>query len=188
MNIVLFGPPGCGKGTQSLKIANHLNMVHISTGDLLRKEVASNSGLGLKIKALIDKGNFAPDSMITEMLKSYIDLSFNNFKIDFIFDGYPRNIHQAKSLDEILADRTLFINKAIFINVDKEELVARLLLRGQSSGRADDESEDIILRRYKKYKKETMPIKEYYSKQNKLIEIDGNGSVEDIYSLILSKV
>ena len=178
LNLVLFGPPGAGKGTQSNLLIEKYNLVHLSTGDILRGEIAAGTALGMEAKTLMDRGDLVPDEVVIGMISSKLD---NNPSANgFIFDGFPRTSAQAVALDNLLEEKRTSISSMISLKVEDEELIKRLLSRGEKSGRADDQDESIIANRINEYNNKTAPLKEYYSAQNKLSEIEGNGTVEDI--------
>ena len=178
LNLVLFGPPGAGKGTQSNLLIEKYNLVHLSTGDILRGEIAEGTELGLKAKSLMDRGDLVPDEVVIGMISSKLD---NNPNANgFIFDGFPRTSAQATTLDNLLSEKGTSISAMLSLKVEDEELIRRLISRGESSGRADDQDESIIANRINEYNNKTAPLKEYYSAQNKLSEIEGDGTVEDI--------
>jgi adenylate kinase len=180
LNIVLFGPPGAGKGTQSQRLIDTFQLVHLSTGDILRKEVADQTILGLEAKKLMDQGLLVPDAVVIKMIECRID---ENPKAEgFIFDGFPRTTAQAEALDLMLEKKGTAITMMLALEVEDEELIKRLLLRGKESGRADDQNVEIISRRIKEYNNKTAPLKEYYTKQNKFHSIHGVGSIDDIFS------
>ena len=165
INLILFGPPGSGKGTQAAKLVAEFGLLHISTGDLFRYEMGNNTPLGLEAKSFIKKGELVPDSVTVGMLKNKVNAT-PDVK-GFIFDGFPRTIAQAEALDNFLAEKGESISQLIMLDVDDEELVKRLLERGKTSGRADDNDESIIRNRFDVYRKETSPVFDYYSKQDK---------------------
>ena len=178
LNLVLFGPPGAGKGTQSNLLIERYGLVHLSTGDILRGEIASSTSLGLEAKKLMDQGLLVPDEVVIGMISSKLE---NNPDANgFIFDGFPRTTAQAEALDNLLEGKGTSISRMISLEVEDEELIRRLLLRGKDSGREDDRNEDIIANRIKEYNNKTAPLKDFYSSQNKLSEIQGIGSIEDI--------
>jgi len=178
LNLVLFGPPGAGKGTQSNLLIEKYNLVHLSTGDILRGEIAEGTILGLEAKTLMDRGDLVPDEVVIGMISSKLD---NNPKAKgFIFDGFPRTTAQAEALDNLLEEKETSISTMLSLKVEDEELIRRLLSRGKDSGRADDQDESIIANRINEYNTKTAPLKEYYSAQNKLSEIEGDGTIEDI--------
>jgi adenylate kinase len=183
LNIVLFGPPGAGKGTQSGKIIDQYGLVHLSTGDLLRSEIAAGSKLGLEAKRLMDEGILVPDTVVVGMIASRIEAAPD--AKGFIFDGFPRTIAQAQALDDMLADKGTSISCMISLIVPEEELRKRLLIRGQETGRSDD-NEETITKRIKEYIEKTTPVAGYYESKGKLNSIEGVGSVEDIFSRICS--
>jgi adenylate kinase len=184
LNIVLFGPPGAGKGTQSQKLIEKYQLVHLSTGDILRSEIQKGTDLGLKAKGLIDAGILVPDEVVIGMIDS--KLSQNPSAKGFIFDGFPRTVPQAVALDELLTKRNLSISGMIALSVGTEELTKRLLKRGEESGRADDQNEDLIRTRINEYQTKTAPVAEYYNKQNKYKEVYGIGDIEEIFNKICS--
>ncbi|HEY1114685.1 MAG TPA: adenylate kinase [Chitinophagaceae bacterium] len=183
-NIILFGPPGSGKGTQSDKIVARFGLVHLSTGNLLRQEIADKTPLGTEAKNFIDKGQLVPDEvvigMIDTMLEKHADAK------GFLFDGFPRTVAQAEALDKLLALKKTSICKVLALEVSEEELVRRLVKRGETSGRSDDTDEAIIRNRFNVYKKETEPVAAHYAKQDKLVRIKGEGSVDDIFNALSS--
>lgn len=182
LNIVLFGPPGAGKGTQSDKIIETYNLVHFSTGDILRAEIAGETELGIKAKTFMDKGNLVPDEVVIGMIKSKVEA--NKDAKGFIFDGFPRTTAQAGELDKMLGDQGMAISGMIALDVEKDELVKRLQKRAEVSGRADDADINIINNRIDVYNKSTLPVMDFYKAQDKLQLIDGMGSIEDIFSRI----
>lgn len=178
LNLVLFGPPGAGKGTQSTILIDKYNLIHLSTGDILRGEIAAGTALGLEAKTLMDKGDLVPDAVVIGMIKS--KLKNNPSASGFIFDGFPRTAAQAEALDTLLNELNTAISVMLSLEVDDEELTQRLLLRGKDSGRADDQDESIIRNRINEYNNKTAPLKEFYGSQNKLQSIAGVGSIEEI--------
>ena len=178
LNLVLFGPPGAGKGTQANLLIDRYNLLHLSTGDLLRAEIADQTKLGLEAKALMDAGNLVPDEVVIGMIENKIE---NNPNINgFIFDGFPRTKAQAIALDDLLENKGTLISSMLSLKVEDQEIIRRLLSRGKDSGRADDQDQSIISNRINEYNNKTAPLKDYYSAQNKLSEIEGIGSIEDI--------
>ncbi len=178
LNLVLFGPPGAGKGTQSNLLIEKYNLVHLSTGDILRGEIAAGTALGLEAKELMDKGDLVPDAVVIGMISSKLD---NNPEANgFIFDGFPRTAAQAEALDTLLTDKGTAISRMLSLKVEDAELIKRLLERGKDSGRADDQNESIIANRINEYNTKTAPLKAFYDAQNKLSEIEGVGSITDI--------
>lgn len=179
LNLILFGPPGAGKGTQSEKILVKYNLKHISTGDLLRAERNAGTALGVQANEFIAKGELVPDEVVIGMVKNFmIDNSDVN---GFIFDGFPRTIAQAEALDSMLTDFNTEISIVLGLEVNEDELVKRLLLRGQTSGRADDQSEDTIRNRFQEYLNKTLPIQNYYSEKNKYFGVEGIGEIDRIF-------
>jgi adenylate kinase len=181
LNIVLFGPPGSGKGTQAEKIINKYNLKHLSTGDLLRAEIANKTDLGIKAKSIMDKGALVPDEIVIGMIEKRIN-SENKPK-GFIFDGFPRTVAQAKSLDKMLTEKKAAITLMISLDVKGQELINRLLKRGKEQGRSDDNLETIE-NRIKVYEDQTKPVMNYYDKQGKARYVDGMGTIEQIFTRI----
>jgi len=177
-NLVLFGPPGAGKGTQANFLKEKYNLVHISTGDVFRFNIKNETALGMLAKSYMDKGELVPDKVTIDMLNAEVEK--NADANGFIFDGFPRTDAQAKSLDELMEGKDSMINAMIALEVDDEVLVNRLLERGKTSGRPDDADESIIRNRISEYYNKTAILKEYYSKQGKYFGVDGIGSIKEI--------
>ena len=186
LNIVIFGPPGAGKGTQSQLLIDQFNLIHLSTGDILRSEIALGTELGIKAKSIMDRGDLVPDEVVIGMIRSILEKNPN--AKGFIFDGFPRTTTQAESLDQILDELNTSISTMLSIDVDDDELTKRLLERGKSSGRADDANESIIRNRIKEYNKKTLPLKKFYTQQNKLQSIKGIGSIDSINTKICEAI
>jgi adenylate kinase len=186
LNIVLFGPPGAGKGTQSDLIIKKYQLVHLSTGDILRSEVKEGTALGMEAKKLMDAGDLVPDEIVIGMISSKLD-SNHNAK-GFIFDGFPRTAAQADALDKLLVGKNTSIAMMLALEVDNDELTKRLLLRGKESGRPDDANESIIKNRIQEYNNKTAPLKDYYSKQGKFHSIKGVGTIEEIFASLCDKI
>jgi len=182
LNIVLFGPPGAGKGTQSERIIDKYDLIHLSTGDLFRKHIGEGTDLGLLAQQYIEEGNLVPDELVIRMVEVKIESEID--ANGFIFDGFPRTVPQAKALDAMLAKKDLEIKVMLALEVDDEELRTRLRLRGKTSGRADDQNDEKINNRIKVYKSETLPVAEYYRQQSKYRGIAGVGRIEDIFNHI----
>ncbi len=178
LNIVLFGPPGAGKGTQAEYLISSYDLIHLSTGDLLRSEIAAGTPLGMEAKAYMDKGELVPDAVVIGMIENKLEANKN--ANGFIFDGFPRTVAQAKALDELLNRKGTPITAMLSLEVEKQELIDRLLSRGKISGRADDQDESIIENRINVYNEKTSPLIDYYKKQNKYHGINGMGSIEEI--------
>jgi adenylate kinase len=181
LNIVLFGPPGSGKGTQSCKIIEKYQLVHISTGDLLREEVAAGTELGLQAKSIMDRGELVSDEIVIGMIRKKVEEHKEG--PGFIFDGFPRTVEQARELRNVLTDYDERVTLMISLEVPREELVKRLLNRGKETGRSDDNMETIN-NRIDVYNKQTIPVTYYYEKLRKHVAVDGMGSVEKIFGRI----
>ena len=186
LNIILFGPPGSGKGTQAKLMVEKFGFLHISTGDLFRYEMGNDTPLGLKAKEYIKAGELVPDEVTIGMLKNKVDQNLDAKGI--IFDGFPRTIPQAEALDNLLAEKGSEINALISLSVNEEEIVKRILHRGKTSGRPDDNDESIIRNRIEVYISETKPVFDYYAEQNKSVMIEGMGTVEEIFAGISKEV
>lgn len=179
LNIVLFGPPGAGKGTQSEKIIEKYNLEHLSTGDLFRKHLGEGTELGKLAQSFMDDGNLVPDEVVIDMVRDKISKTID--PKGFIFDGFPRTVHQAQALDNMLSDFDTSVSGMISLDVPDEELKKRLLERGKTSGRADDQNEEKIDTRIRVYKAETLPVAKFYNAQSKLNSINGVGSIDEIF-------
>lgn len=186
LNIVLFGPPGAGKGTQSTRLIEKYNLVHLSTGDILRGEIANKTPLGMEAKKLMDQGLLVPDEVVIGMIRNKLDQ--NSHVNGFIFDGFPRTNAQAAALDVLLSEKGTSISGMLALNVEDEELIRRILGRGKDSGRADDSDPAIIRKRIEEYNAKTAPLINYYKSQNKYTEIVGAGSVDEIFSLLCKAI
>ena len=186
LNLVLFGPPGAGKGTQSEKLIAKYQLVHLSTGDLLRSQRNADTELGLRVKALMDEGFLVPDEVVIDMID--VKLRENQHAPGFIFDGFPRTVPQAEALDTLLAGYDEPITTMIALVVEEEELVRRLVLRGQTSGRPDDKDEPTARRRVTVYNTETAPVADYYAGQGKFTEINGIGEIPAIFDEICRQI
>ncbi|MEH0158032.1 adenylate kinase [Limibacter armeniacum] len=186
LNLVLFGPPGAGKGTQSAKIKEKYNLVHLSTGDLLRSEIKAGTELGLKAKSLMDQGQLVPDEVVIGMIDS--KLKENKAANGFIFDGFPRTVEQAKALDTLTEQNNTSISGMVALEVDEEELTTRILERGKTSNRADDQNEELIRNRVQEYENKTAPVADYYKAQDKFKSVYGVGSIEEIFDKLCSAI
>lgn len=185
LNLVLFGPPGAGKGTQSENLINKYNLTHISTGDLFRKNIGESTELGKTAQKFMDEGNLVPDVIVIGMVDDKIHSTTNTN--GFIFDGFPRTIAQAKALDALMKKNDSQINTMIALEVSEDELMKRLLNRGKTSGRVDDQNEAKIKNRIHVYNNETTPVAMYYKEQEKLNSVKGVGTIEEIFNS-LSKI
>ncbi|MES1221357.1 MAG: adenylate kinase [Bacteroidota bacterium] len=185
-NLILFGPPGSGKGTQSERLIAKYGLKHLSTGDLLRSEIAGATPLGMAAKSFMDKGQLVPDEVVIEMISSALD---NNPQANgFLFDGFPRTTAQAEALDKLLSQKGTEIAVVLALQVSKDELVKRLLNRGLTSGRSDDVNEDIIKARIDEYERKTAAVADYYKKYNKVELVKGEGSIDEIFELLCKEI
>jgi len=186
LNLVLFGPPGAGKGTQSEKLIQKYNLVHLSTGDILRGEITRGTELGIEAKKLMDQGVLVPDEVVIGMISNKLDS--NKGANGFIFDGFPRTVAQAEALDELLETKASAISGMVALVVDNQELEKRLLNRGKDSGRPDDANPEVIRKRIVEYNSKTAPVANYYKDQNKFTSINGIGTVDEIFGSICKVV
>lgn len=185
LNMVIFGAPGSGKGTQSEKIVEKYALLHVSTGDILRQEIKAGSALGNLAESYMSKGQLVPDKLVIDVLEKLIER--HRDAKGFIFDGFPRTLAQGEALDQMLAQHGAEVDAVISLEVDQEELLDRLLKRGLISGRSDDNRET-IMSRLKVYEEQTSPLKDYYRKQEKLRAIKGVGSIDDIFQSIATEI
>lgn len=179
-NLILFGPPGSGKGTQSERLVDKYGLIHLSTGNLLREERAQKTPLGIEAESFMVKGQLVPDEVVIGMVDSYFDK--HKGAKGFLFDGFPRTVAQAEALDKLLDLKKTEIVAVLALEVGEEELVKRLLNRGKTSGRSDDSDEAVIRKRLAVYNSETTPVAEHYKRSKKFQYIKGEGSVDDIFN------
>jgi adenylate kinase len=185
-NLILFGPPGSGKGTQSERLISKYGLKHLSTGDLLRSEIAGQTPLGLAAKSFMDKGQLVPDEVVIEMISSALD---NNPQAHgFLFDGFPRTTAQAEALDKLLNQKGTSIAIVLALQVSQAELIKRLLNRGLTSGRSDDVNEEIIAARIGEYEKKTAAVADYYKKYDKVVFVHGEGDVDEIFGALSREI
>lgn len=186
INIVLFGPPGAGKGTQAERLVKKYNLFHLSTGDVFRYNIKNETELGKLAKSFMDKGQLVPDDVTIQLLISEVE---KHPEVEgFIFDGFPRTQPQAKALDDILAQRGTSISMMLALDVEENELRTRLLKRSEVSGRADDADPQVIQNRIDVYKNETAPVKDFYKAQNKYVQINGIGSIDQITDRLFAEI
>jgi adenylate kinase len=185
-NVIIFGKPGSGKGTQSENLIVQYGLKHLSTGDLLRSEIAAATPLGMEAKAFIDKGQLVPDEVVIGMISTALDN--NPLTTGFLFDGFPRTVAQAVALDKLVELKNTKINIVIALDVSDEELLKRLKLRGATSGRSDDTNDEVIKSRLAEYDLKTAPVLNYYIDQRKVVHINGEGSTATIFDLIKKMV
>lgn len=186
INIVLFGKPGAGKGTQAEFLKTKYNLTHISTGDVFRYNLKNNTPLGQEAKNYIDKGELVPDALTIKMLQDEVEK--NPDTKGFLFDGFPRTVAQADALDEFLKSKGWYVTATIALEADDEVLVKRLLERGKTSGRADDQDENLIRNRYQEYNEKTAPLIEYYKEQGKFHAVNGIGEISEITGRLSSVI
>jgi len=185
-NLILFGPPGSGKGTQSERLIAKYGLKHLSTGDLLRSEIAGQTPLGLAAKSYMDKGQLVPDEVVIEMISSALD---NNPQANgFLFDGFPRTNAQAEALDKLLTQKGTSIAVVLALQVSEKELVLRLLNRGLTSGRSDDTNEEVISARIVEYEKKTAAVADHYKKYDKVVYVKGEGNIDGIFESLCSEI
>ena len=186
INLILFGKPGSGKGTQAEFVKQKYDLVHISTGDIFRYNISKNTDLGVLAKSYMDRGDLVPDEVTIKMLEAEVE-KFHDAK-GFIFDGFPRTTTQAKILDDFLDSKGMSISMTIALEVDEDLLIDRLIRRGRDSGRADDQDRSKIQNRFDEYNNKTAPLISFYKNQNKFFEIDGVGEIKDISSRIFETI
>ncbi|MBS0025774.1 adenylate kinase [Chitinophaga sp. 22321] len=182
VNLILFGPPGSGKGTQSANIIQKYGLIHLSTGDLLRSEIGDKTPLGLEAKKFMDQGHLVPDEVVIGMISSKLDA--NPEARGFIFDGFPRTTAQAEALDKLLALKKTSISVVLSLEVPEDALIKRLLNRGLTSGRSDDASEDVVKARIVEYHNKTAPVADHYAKFGKFKKVKGDGTEEEVFELL----
>jgi adenylate kinase len=185
-NLILFGPPGSGKGTQSEKLVEKYQLIHLSTGNLLREEMSNRTPLGLEAKSFMDKGQLVPDEVVVGMIDSCLE--HHKDAAGFLFDGFPRTAAQADALDKLLNLKKTEISLVLALDVTEEELIKRLLNRGKTSGRSDDTNETVIHQRFAVYKNETAPIAEHYKKLRRFQTVKGEGTIDEIFNLICQAI
>ena len=185
-NLILFGPPGSGKGTQSEKLIGKYGLKHLSTGDLLRSEIAQQTPLGVEAKKIMDKGQLVPDEVVIGMISSALDS--NPDAKGFLFDGFPRTAAQAEALDKLLELKNTSIGVMLALEVSQEELVKRLLKRGQTSDRSDDTNENVIRERIAVYHSKTAAVADYYKAFDKVVFLKGEGTIEEIFERISKEI
>ncbi len=186
INLVLFGPPGAGKGTQAEKLVAKYGFNHISTGEVIRQEIRQDTEQGRAMKQFIERGELAPDSLVIDMIADYVE--HHKSATGNIFDGFPRTTAQAEAFDRIMAEHGIPVDAMLSLEVPNEELVTRLLKRGEVSGRADDRNEEVIRKRIDVYKGQTAVVADFYKPQGKYRPVDGLGSIEDIFERLCSEI
>ena len=184
-NVIIFGPPGSGKGTQSIKLAEKYNLSHISTGDIFRAEIKARSALGLRVQSVIEKGELVSDELLVDLLRSAMQKHAGTE--GFLFDGYPRTIRQAHDLEKLLAEMNGEVNVVLALEVHDDELMERLLKRAQIEGRKDDTAE-VISNRLNVYHQQTSPLMDHYAAQGKMKSVHGEGNIDDIFDRLCEKI
>ncbi|MEE0915546.1 MAG: adenylate kinase [Alistipes sp.] len=186
LNVVLFGAPGCGKGTQSELLEKRFGLSHVSTGEIIRSHIKSQTELGLQMQDYISRGELAPDSVVIGMIENY--LAENKGIKGTIFDGFPRTTAQAEAFDKLLEQHNDSVDIMIYMDVHEEELVKRILLRGKESGRADDASEDVIRNRIAVYNQQTAVVADYYRAQGKYVAVPSLGTIDEVFERIAAEI
>lgn len=186
LNFLIFGPPGSGKGTQSVQLSEKYNLLHLSTGDMLRAEIGSGTSLGNRVKGIMEKGELVPDEVVIEMIDARIDAEKS--KAGFLYDGFPRTVEQAQALESMLEGKGMKIDAMLALDVEHDELVKRLMGRGAVSGRADDQDMNVIENRIEVYRSKTEPLADYYRKKNTYTPVDGMGSVDAIFDRLCKAI
>ena len=185
-NLILFGPPGSGKGTQSERLIDKYGLMHLATGNILREEISNQTELGLSAKGFMDRGELVPDHVVIGMIRSAIK---NNPGVKgFLFDGFPRTVAQSEALDTLLAEHNAQIDLLLALQVSEEELIGRLINRGKTSGRTDDVNEQIIRARIAEYENKTSPVAGHYARFNKVIKVKGEGSIDEIFTSLSREI
>lgn len=185
-NLILFGPPGSGKGTQSEKLISTYGLKHLSTGDLLRSEIASKTELGLKAKSFMDAGQLVPDAVVIGMVDAAI--SANKGVNGFLFDGFPRTKAQAEALDALMQSHATEIHVVLALDVPEEELIQRMIGRAKTSGRSDDADPEVQKKRIAVYRNETLAVAEHYNMYNKVVHLNGLGTIDEIFSSLCKEI
>lgn len=186
VNFLIFGPPGSGKGTQSVRLAEKFNLLHLSTGDMLRAEIAAGTELGKKMSQIMSKGELVPDEVVIQMIANKIDNSKG--QAGFLFDGFPRTVAQTDSLEKMLNERGMKIDRMLVLDVDHDELVKRLIARAEVSGRPDDKDPKVIENRIDVYREKTEPIIDYCRKKGIYTPVNGVGTIDDIFNRLSVEV
>ncbi len=182
LNIILFGPPGSGKGTQAILLKEHFKLLHVSTGDIFRNEIKNATNVGKEVKQFLDAGKLVPDELTIRMLGGYVDANSAPELQGVIYDGFPRTVPQAKALDSFLEEKRSSVNVVLSLEVNDEELVKRLINRGLTSGRSDDSNEEVVRNRLKVYYNQTAPLADFYLSQKKFVSIRGVGTIDEIFA------
>ena len=188
MNIVLFGPPGSGKGTQATKLRDKYALLHVSTGDIFRAHLKNETPLGTEVKGYLDSGQLVPDELTIRILEDYVDTNLKPQHKGIIFDGFPRTIPQAEALDHMLLKKRMPVKKVLALNVDDDEVTKRIINRGKSSGRTDDTDETTVRKRLQVYKDQTSPLQGFYEEQGKFTALDGEGTIDDVFEALCEEM
>lgn len=189
INIILFGPPGSGKGTQAVKLKDKYALLHISTGDIFRSEIGNKTILGLEAKRYMDEGKLVPDELTINMLVGFVDSNYKQgLHKGIIFDGFPRTIPQAEALDKMMEQRNTPVTRVLSLEVNDEALVRRIIQRGLTSGRVDDANEATVRKRLEVYYNQTAPLQGYYTQQGKFTALNGEGGIEEVFELLCAEL
>jgi len=188
LNIILFGPPGSGKGTQAVMLKKKYDLFHISTGDIFRREIRGKTPLGNEVTSYLDRGILVPDEVTFKILVAEIESNLLHIKKGILFDGFPRTIPQAEIMDAHFEKKKTPVSVVLSLAVNDEELMKRLLHRGKTSGRTDDSDEKVVRDRLQVYKNQTLPLADYYRKQDKYVELNGEGTVENIFERLCNEI
>lgn len=188
MNIIIFGPPGSGKGTQAVKLRDKYALLHVSTGDIFRAHIKNNTPLGTEVKGFLDSGKLVPDELTIRILEDYVTNNIKPQHKGIIFDGFPRTIPQAEALDEMLRNMRMPVKKVLALDVDDDEVTKRIIQRGKTSGRTDDTDEATVRKRLQVYKDQTEPLRGYYETQGKFTSLDGEGSIDEVFELLCEEM
>jgi adenylate kinase len=187
-NIILFGPPGSGKGTQAAKLRDKYALLHVSTGDIFRAHIKNNTPLGTEVKGYLDAGKLVPDELTIRILEDHVATHLKPQHKGIIFDGFPRTIPQAEALDAMLTKKRMPVRKVLALNVDDDEVTRRIVNRGKSSGRSDDADETTVRNRLQVYKDQTFPLRGFYEDQGKFVSLDGEGTVDEVFEALCEEM
>ena len=188
LNLILFGPPGSGKGTQAAMLKEKYHLLHISTGDIFRSEIKNATALGMEVKKIMDAGFLVPDEVTIKMLAGFVERNTTDETRGIIFDGFPRTIPQAEALDKYLTEKNIPVTKVLALEVNDEEVIRRIVKRGETSGRVDDSDPALAKKRLDVYYEQTSPLTNFYLRQNKFTALNGEGTIEEIFASLCAAV